>query len=120
MNLCNKLYNITNNKDWFQKIDILKKSFHQVLNSNFSQMFSFIKILDVINENISFTFYGNSMEIKKIKKKLYKDYVGKVTFIYKNLNDNQSYVVICKNQTCSNKLSTINEIDKYLKESNIN
>jgi len=120
LNLCNKLYNITNNRDWLEKIDILKKSFHQILNSNFSQMFSFIKTLDVINENISFTFYGNSDEIKKINKKLYKDYVGKATFIYKNQDDKQSYVVICKNQTCSTKLSTINEIDKYIEESNIN
>ena len=39
--------------------EVLKKSFHQILNSNFSQMFSFIKILDICNDTISFTFYGN-------------------------------------------------------------
>ena len=35
LNLCNKIYTITNDKFWFDKVEILKKSFHQVLNSFF-------------------------------------------------------------------------------------
>ena len=31
LNLCNKIYTITNDKFWFDKVEILKKSFHQVL-----------------------------------------------------------------------------------------
>ena len=33
LNLCNKVYTITNDKFWFDKVEILKKSFNQVLNS---------------------------------------------------------------------------------------
>ena len=64
LNLCNKLYTITNDKFWFDKVEILKKSFHQVLNSFFSQMFSFIKTLDLCENSISFTFFGNKDSTK--------------------------------------------------------
>ena len=33
--ICNKLYTITNDKIWLQKTEILKKSFHSLINSNF-------------------------------------------------------------------------------------
>ena len=102
LNLCNKIYTITNDKFWFDKVEILKKSFHQVLNSFFSQMFSFIKVLDLCENSISFTFFGNQDSIKDIKINLQKDYLGRATFVYKNNNEEGS-VVICKNQTCSEK-----------------
>ena len=114
LDICNKLYSITNDRLWFDKSEVLKKSFHQILNSNFSQMFSFIKILDICNDTISFTFYGNQNELLEIKNRLLKEFLGRAVFIYKFEENSKSGVVICKNQTCSNKISGINEINAYL------
>ena len=114
LDICNKLYSITNDRLWFDKSEVLKKSFHQILNSNFSQMFSFIKILDICNDTISFTFYGNQNELLEIKNRLLKEFLGRAVFIYKFEENSKSSVVICKNQTCSNKISGINEINAYL------
>ena len=114
LNLCNKIYTITNDKFWFDKVEILKKSFHQVLNSFFSQMFSFIKTLDLCENSISFTFFGSQDLIKDIKLDLQKNYLGRATFVYKNNNDKEASVVICKNQTCSEKLKNLNEVKNYL------
>ncbi len=114
LNLCNKIYTITNDKFWFDKVEILKKSFHQVLNSFFSQMFSFIKTLDLCENSISFTFFGNQDSIKDIKLNLQKDYLGRATFVYKNKNEAEGSVVVCKNQTCSEKLKNLNEINNYI------
>ena len=114
LDICNKLYSITNDRLWFDKSEVLKKSFHQILNSNFSQMFSFIKILDICNDTISFTFYGNKNELLDIKNRLLKEFLGRAVFIYKFEENSKSGVVICKNQTCSNKISGINEINAYL------
>ena len=114
LDICNKLYSITNDRLWFDKSEVLKKSFHQILNSNFSQMFSFIKILDICNDTISFTFYGNQNELLEIKNRLLKEFLGRAVFIYKIEENSKSGVVICKNQTCSNKISGINEINAYL------
>ena len=117
LNLCNKIYTITNDKFWFDKVEILKKSFHQVLNSFFSQMFSFIKVLDLCENSISFTLFGNQDSIKDIKINLQKDYLGRATFVYKNNNEEGS-VVICKNQTCSEKLKSFDQVKNFL-ENNI-
>ena len=114
LDICNKLYSITNERLWFDKSEVLKKSFHQILNSNFSQMFSFIKILDICNDTISFTFYGDQNELLEIKNRLLKEFLGRAVFIYKIEQNSKSGVVICKNQTCSNKISGINEINAYL------
>ena len=119
LNLCNKLYTITNDKIWLEKIDLLKKSFHQVLNSNYAQMFSFVKTLDICNENISFSFYGNIEMVVDIKKYLLNNFIGRAVFNYKNINEKDCNIVICKNQTCSNKLSNINEIKDYLEKNKI-
>ncbi|MDC3145519.1 thioredoxin domain-containing protein [Candidatus Pelagibacter sp.] len=108
----NKLYYITNDKYWSEKSRILQQSFHQILNSNFSQMFSFVKALDMYHETISFTFYGDNKEIKNY---LLKNYFDRATFIYYTEDSSHSGVVICKNQTCSKKISSINEINDYLK-----
>ena len=114
LNLCNKIYTITNDKFWFNKVEILKKSFHQFLNSFFSQMFSFIKTLDLCENSISFTFFGKQDSIKDIKINLQKNYLGRATFIYKNNNEKEASVVICKNQTCSEKLKSLDEVKNYL------
>ena len=114
LNLCNKIYIITNDKFWFDKVEILKKSFHQVLNSFFSQMFSFIKTLDLCENSISFTFFGNKDSVKDIKVNLQKNYLGRATFVYRNHDENEGSVVICKNQTCSEKLKDLSEVKNYL------
>ncbi len=119
LNLCNKLYTITNDKIWLEKINLLKKSFHQVLNSNYAQMFSFVKTLDICNENISFSFHGNIEMAVDIKKYLLNNFIGRAVFNYKNINEKDCNIVICKNQTCSNKLSNINEIKDYLEKNKI-
>jgi hypothetical protein len=114
LNLCNKIYTITNDKFWFNKVEILKKSFHQVLNTFFSQMFSFIKTLDLCENSVSFTFFGNLDSIKDIKINLQKNYLGRATFIYKKDKNNEASVVICRNQTCSEKLKNLNDVKNYL------
>ena len=116
LNLCNKLYTITNDKFWKDKVEVLKKSFHQLINSSYSQMFSFIKILDLIEDSTSFTFYGDDESHKEIKQKLLQSFLGRATFIYKKEDNSNSGVVICSKQTCSNKISGINEINTYLNE----
>ena len=97
-------------------MEILKKSFHQVLNSFFSQMFSFIKALDLCENSISFTFFGNQESIKDIKIHLQKNYFERSTFVYKNNNEKEASVVICKNQTCSEKLKNLGEVINYLEK----
>jgi len=119
LNLCNKIYTITNDKFWFYKVEILKKSFHQILNSFYSQMFSFIKNLDLIEDNISFTFYGDDVLYKKEKKKLLQSFFGRATFIYKIEDSSNSGVVICNKQICSNKINGIDEINTYLNDQGI-
>ena len=119
LNLCNKIYTITNDKFWFYKVEILKKSFHQILNSFYSQMFSFIKNLDLIEDNISFTFYGDDVLYKKEKKKLLQSFFGRATFIYKKEDNSNSGVVICNKQICSNKINGIDEINTYLNDQGI-
>ena len=46
---------------------------------------------------------------------LLKNYFDRAIFIYNTENSSDSGVVICKNQTCSKKISSINEINDYLK-----
>ena len=112
--ICNKLRNITNNKSWIEKIDILSKSYHSYINFNFSQMFSYLKILDICEENITFTFHGNIKENEKIKKNILKIFMGNVSIIYKE-SEEDFFTVICKNQTCSEKLKTLEDINSYIK-----
>ena len=78
-------------------------------------MFSYIKIIDICEQNLTVTFHGNNEELKQIKEILIKDYFETATFIYKN-NENESFVIVCKNQTCSEKLKKIEDVKKYLNE----
>ena len=117
LNLCNKLYTITNDKFWIEKVNILKKSFHQVLNSFYSQMFSFIKTLDLCDDSVSFTFFGKKGSIEEIKKDLQKNFLGRATFVYKNSDETNGSVVVCKNQMCSEKLKNLEEINSFIKSS---
>ena len=113
--ICNKLYNISEDNNWLEKKDILSKSFHASINSNFSQMFSYLKILDVCEENITLTFCGKLSGLGKIKNNVVKNFLDKATIIYKESN-NQFFSIICKNQACSKKLNTFDDINKYIND----
>ena len=113
--LCNKLFNISGDNNWSEKKDILSKSFHASINSNFSQMFSYLKVLDICEQNITLTFHGKLNELNKFKKNIIKNFLDKATIIYKESND-QFFSVICKNQTCSEKLTNFDDINQYINE----
>ena len=115
--ICNKLFNITEDISWKNKIDILKKSFHSSINNAYSQMFSYIKVLDICNNNITFTFFGKDKSFEKIHNNLIKKYFEIGTFIYKD--SEESFILICKNQTCSEKLKSIDEVEEYVHEKSI-
>ncbi len=115
--VCNKLFNITEKNSWKKKIDILQKSFHSSINNAYSQMFSYIKILDICNNNITFTFFGKDKNFKIIHNKLIKRYFEMGTFIHKD--SNESFILICKNQTCSEKLKTAQQVEEYLNANSI-
>ena len=110
--ICKKLINITNNKLWNEKLNILSKSFHSYINYNFSQMFSYLKILDICTENITVTLHGKVNE--KIKNEILKKFMGNVSIIYKE-SDDEFFIVICKSQTCSEKLKDLKQVDDYIK-----
>ena len=82
-------------------------------------MFSFIKVLDICEDNISFTFHGNFYKNEDIRKFLQQKFFGRVTFVYNDLEDN-NFIIICKNKTCSNKLKKIEDIKDYLNKNLIN
>ena len=81
-----------------------------MIDRNYSQMFSYYKTLDICENNITFTFFGFNDEFQKIRDFLISNYFEKSTFIYKKSNDEQ-YILICKNQTCSEKLKDIEVIN---------
>ena len=113
--ICNKLFNISGDQKWNEKIHTLSKSFHSHINSNFSQMFSYIKILDICEENITITINSNNPETsKKIKKLAVKNFMDKATIIYKE-DESEDYIIICKKQTCSPKIKNLDEVENYLK-----
>ena len=111
--VCNKLKNITGDYVWQKKIDELSKSYHSYINFNFSQMFSFIKVLNICENNITVRLHGNYGKNKKLIKKINYMFMGDATIIH-NGSDDDFFAVVCKNQTCSNKLKDFKEINKYL------
>ena len=111
--ISNKLNNIAPDNNWREKLDILSKSFHSHINSNFAQMFSYIKVLDVYEDNITVTINSkNPNTVEKIKEQTIKKFMDKATIIYKEDNT-EDYFVICKKQTCSPKLKNLEEVKNY-------
>ena len=109
--ICSKLNNITNDKNWSKKVDILSKSFNTYISFNFSQMFSYLKVLDICEQNITVTLHGRVS--KKLKNEILKIFMGNVSVIYKE-NEEEFFVVLCRNQTCSEKLKNIDQINEYI------
>ena len=110
--ICSKLNNITNDQEWLKKLDILSKSINTYISFNFSQMFSYLKTLDISEKNITVSLHGKIDE--KLKKEILKKFMGNVSIIYKE-DDKEFFVIICKNKTCSQKLKNLNHIEEYIK-----
>ncbi len=113
--IANKLNNITPEKKWNERIDMLSRSFHSHINSNFTQMFSYIKILDICEDNITITINSkNTDTVDKIRQQVIKKFMDKASIIYKQ-DSSEDYIIICKKQTCSPKLKNLEELENYFK-----
>ena len=75
-------------------------------------MFSFLKALDICEENITVSLHGKINE--KQKKEILKKFLGNVSIIYKE-SEEDFFVIVCRNQTCSEKLKNISQIEDYIK-----
>ena len=114
--ISNKLNNIIPENKWIERIDILSKSFHSYINSNFAQMFSYIKVLDICEDNITVTINSNNLDtVEKIREQIVNKFMDKATMIYKE-DSIEDYFIICKKQTCSPKLKNLQEVENYLKK----
>ncbi len=106
---CKKLEAITGEAKWKNMSKELIQSFHSYLNLQSTQMISYIKNLDMCEELITFTFFGDINKNKELQNYVKKNYLKFSTLIYKN-DPKENYLVICKNQTCSNKIKTLEEL----------
>ena len=113
LNLCNKMNLITKENHWLDKTEILKKTFHSLINYNSTQMFSYIKTLDLLKENISFTFHGNKEKFNEIIKILLKKYFSRASFVYEK-STKEDFIIVCRNKVCSDKIYEINSIESFL------
>ena len=103
---CKKLESITGENKWKDISKELAQSFHSFLNLNSTQMISYIKNLNICEELTTFTFFGNFEKYKNIHNYIKNKYLKSSTLIYKD-DPNDDYLIVCKNQTCSNKIKTL-------------
>jgi len=106
---CKKLEAITNDTKWQGMAKELTRSFHSFLNLKSTQMASYIKNLDMCEELTTFTFFGDIKKIKELQQFVKKNYLKSSTLIYKE-GPKENYLIVCKNQTCSNKIKSIDEL----------
>ena len=111
---CKKLEAITGESKWQSMGKELMSSVHSFLNLHSSQMVSYIKNLDMCEELTTFTFFGNIEEFKNLHQYVKNRYLKSSTFIYKK-DQKESYLVVCKNQTCSNKIKDIDSLKSIVK-----
>ena len=111
---CKKLEAITNDIKWQGMAKELIQSFHSFLNLKSTQMTSYIKNLDMCEELTTFTFFGDIKKIKELQQFVKKNYLKSSTLIYKE-DPKENYLVVCKNQTCSNKIKNIEELKSVVK-----
>ncbi len=111
---CKKLEAITNDSKWQSMTKELIQSFHSFLNLKSTQMVSYIKNLDMCEELTTFTFFGDIKKIKELQQFVKKNYLKSSTLIYKE-DPKENYLVVCKNQTCSNKIKSIEELKSVVK-----
>ncbi len=106
---CKKLEIITGEKKWQNMTKELTQSFHSFLNLHATQMTSYLKNLDMCEELTSFTFFGNIEKNKDLHEYVKSRYLKSSVIIYKE-DPKDSYLVVCKNQTCSNKIKSIKDL----------
>jgi len=111
---CKKLESITSDSKWQGMAKELTQSFHSFLNLKSTQMASYIKNLDMCEELITFTFFGDIKKIKELQQFVKKNYLKSSTLIYKK-DPKENYLVVCKNQTCSNKIKSMDELKSVVK-----
>ena len=111
---CKKLEAITNDIKWQGMAKELIQSFHSFLNLKSTQMTSYIKNLDMCEELTTFTFFGDIKKIKELQQFVKKNYLKSSTLIYK-VDPKENYLVVCKKQTCSNKIKSIEELKSVAK-----
>ena len=111
---CKKLEVITGDAKWQSMSKELMQSFHSFLNLKSTQMVSYIKNLDMCEELITFTFFGDIKENKDLQQFVKKNYLKYSTLIYKD-DPKENYLIVCKNQTCSNKIKSLDELKSVVK-----
>ena len=111
---CKKLEAITSDTKWQGMVKELTESFHSFLNLKSTQMASYIKNLDMCEELTTFTFFGDIKKIKELQQFVKKNYLKSSTLIYKE-DSKENYLVVCKKQTCSNKIKSIEELKSIVK-----
>ena len=109
-----KLELITGESKWKSMSKELIQSFHSFLNLQSTQMVSYIKNLDICEEEKTFSFFGDINKNKDLQDFIKKNYFRSSTLIYKD-NPKENYLIVCKNQTCSSKIKTIEELKLALK-----
>ena len=111
---CKKLEVITAEEKWRNMNKELIQSFHSFLNLQSTQMVSYIKNLDMCEELQTFSFFGDINENKDLQQYVKKNYFKSSTLIYKD-DPKENYLIVCKNQTCSNKIKTLEELKAVVK-----
>ncbi len=111
---CKKLEAITLENKWQSMGKELMNSIHSFLNLHSPQMISYIKNLDMCEELTTFTFFGNIEKLKNLHYHVKKYYLKSSTLIYKK-DQKENYLVVCKNQTCSNKIKDIDNLKSIIK-----
>ena len=106
---CKKLELITGDTKWQDMAKELIQSFHSFLNLRSTQMVSYIKNLDMCEEQVTFTFFGDVEKIKELQQYVKKNYLKSSTLIYKK-DIKENYLIVCKNRTCSNKIKNLEEL----------
>jgi len=104
-----KLEAITGENKWKNISEELIQSFHSFLNLHASQMTSYIKNLSMCEELITFTFFGDVEKYKNIHNYVKNKFLKSSVLIYKK-DPNDNYLIVCKNQTCSNKIKSLEEL----------
>jgi len=104
-----KLELITGDKKWKEINEKLTKSFHSFINLHSTQMVSYIRTLNMCEEMTTFTFFGDFEKNKNIQKYVKGKYLKTSTLIYKD-DPNDNYLIVCKNQTCSNKIKNLEDL----------
>jgi len=111
---CKKLETITGESKWQSMRKELMSSIHSFLNLHSPQMISYVKNLDMCEELTTFTFFGNIEKFKNLHQYIKKHYLKSSVLIYKE-DQKENYLVVCKNQTCSNKIKNIDSLKSVVK-----